>query len=52
MSHSTGQIQHYDALLLPGGVADQLRTIDKAVQFVTSFFDAGSLLPFVMVLGP
>jgi len=32
----------YDALLLPGGVAnpDQLRTIDKAVQFVTSFFDA------------
>ena len=33
----------YDALLLPGGVAnpDQLRTIDKAVQFVKSFFDAG-----------
>ncbi len=33
----------YDALLLPGGVAnpDQLRTNDKAVQFVKSFFDAG-----------
>ena len=33
----------YDALLLPGGVAnpDQLRTKDKAVQFVKSFFDAG-----------
>lgn len=33
----------YDALLLPGGVAnpDQLRTTDKAVQFVKSFFDAG-----------
>lgn len=32
----------YDALLLPGGVAnpDQLRTIDKAVQFIKSFFDA------------
>ncbi|WP_319419199.1 type 1 glutamine amidotransferase domain-containing protein [Pleurocapsa sp. FMAR1] len=32
----------YDALLLPGGVAnpDQLRTQDKAVQFVKSFFDA------------
>ena len=34
---------NYDALLLPGGVAnpDQLRTNDKAVQFVKSFFDAG-----------
>lgn len=33
----------YDALLLPGGVAnpDQLRTKDKAVQFVKSFFEAG-----------
>ncbi|HTW67090.1 MAG TPA: type 1 glutamine amidotransferase domain-containing protein [Bryobacteraceae bacterium] len=31
----------YDALLLPGGVAnpDQLRTIPKAVHFVRSFFD-------------
>ena len=34
---------NYDALLLPGGVAnpDQLRTNDKAVQFIKSFFDAG-----------
>lgn len=34
---------NYDALLLPGGVAnpDQLRTLDKAVQFIKSFFDAG-----------
>ena len=33
----------YDALLLPGGVAnpDQLRTNEQAVQFVKSFFDAG-----------
>ncbi len=33
----------YDALLLPGGVAnpDKLRTNDEAVQFVKSFFDAG-----------
>ncbi|MBD2099463.1 type 1 glutamine amidotransferase domain-containing protein [Leptolyngbya sp. FACHB-261] len=33
----------YDALLLPGGVAnpDQLRIQDKAVQFVRSFFEAG-----------
>ena len=33
----------YDALLLPGGVAnpDQLRMIPKAVQFVKEFFDAG-----------
>jgi protease I len=33
----------YDALLLPGGVAnpDQLRTNPKAVQFIKSFFDAG-----------
>jgi protease I len=31
----------YDALLLPGGVAnpDQLRTIPKAVQFAKSFFE-------------
>lgn len=31
----------YDALLLPGGVAnpDQLRTIPEAVKFVRSFFD-------------
>ena len=33
----------YDALLLPGGVAnpDQLRAMPKAVQFVRAFFDAG-----------
>jgi protease I len=33
----------YDALLLPGGVAnpDQLRMNPKAVQFVRAFFDAG-----------
>jgi protease I len=33
----------YDALLLPGGVAnpDQLRTIPEAVAFVRAFFDAG-----------
>ena len=34
---------NYDALLLPGGTAnpDQLRTKEKAVQFIKSFFDAG-----------
>ena len=33
----------YDALLLPGGTVnpDQLRTKEKAVQFIKSFFDAG-----------
>ncbi len=33
----------YDALLLPGGVAnpDQLRTEDKAVEFIKSFFTEG-----------
>lgn len=33
----------YDALLLPGGVAnpDKLRTIPAAVKFVRAFFDAG-----------
>ncbi len=33
----------YDALLLPGGVAnpDQLRTKAKAIEFIKSFFDAG-----------
>jgi protease I len=33
----------YDALLLPGGVAnpDQLRTNEKAVKFIQSFFEAG-----------
>jgi protease I len=35
--------EDFDALLLPGGVAnpDQLRTMPKAVAFVRSFFDAG-----------
>jgi protease I len=34
---------NYDALLLPGGVAnpDQLRMMPKAVQFVKSFFNQG-----------
>jgi len=33
----------FDALMLPGGVMnpDQLRTNERAVQFVRSFFDAG-----------
>lgn len=35
--------QEFDALLLPGGVAnpDQLRMIPEAVQFVREFFDSG-----------
>ena len=35
--------QAYDALLLPGGVAnlDQLRIISKAVNFVRQFLEAG-----------
>lgn len=35
--------ESYDALLLPGGVAnpDQLRTIPRAVEFIKEFFDAG-----------
>jgi protease I len=34
---------NYDALLLPGGVAnpDQLRTMPKAVRFVKNFFEQG-----------
>lgn len=34
---------NYDALILPGGVAnpDTLRTIPEAVQFVRSFFESG-----------
>lgn len=37
------QVEDYDALLLPGGVAnpDQLRIKDKAVEFIKSFFEAG-----------
>lgn len=35
--------EDFDALLLPGGVAnpDKLRTDEKAVAFIRSFFDAG-----------
>src|ERR1700677_2871374 len=37
------RVQDYDALVLPGGVAnpDRLRTIGSAVAFVRGFFDAG-----------
>lgn len=37
----TAKPEDYDALLLPGGVAnpDQLRTIPKAVKFARSFFE-------------
>ena len=37
------EVALYDALVLPGGVAnpDQLRTQPKAVAFARSFFDAG-----------
>jgi protease I len=37
------QAEDFDALLLPGGVAnpDQLRTLPKAVAFVRAFFDSG-----------
>ncbi|MBW4695687.1 MAG: type 1 glutamine amidotransferase [Lyngbya sp. HA4199-MV5] len=40
---SSANPAEYDALLLPGGVAnpDQLRVNEKAVQFVQSFFAAG-----------
>jgi protease I len=39
----TASADDYDALVLPGGVAnpDQLRTNPKAVRFVREFFDAG-----------
>ncbi len=39
----TADPNNYDALLLPGGVAnpDQLRMMTKAVRFVKSFFDEG-----------
>lgn len=35
--------KHFDALLLPGGVAnpDKLRTLPKAVEFIRAFFDDG-----------
>ena len=43
VSIEAAKADDYDGLLLPGGVAnpDQLRTQDKAVQFIKSFFDAG-----------
>lgn len=39
----TASARDFDALLLPGGVAnpDQLRTLPKAVAFIREFFDAG-----------
>ena len=35
--------EHYDALVLPGGVAnpDRLRTDDRVVSFIRTFFDDG-----------
>ncbi len=43
MTLDSANPEQFDALLLPGGVAnpDQLRMNPKAVQFVKSFFDAG-----------
>jgi len=40
---NSADASHYDALLLPGGVAnpDKLRVIPEAVQFVKAFFEAG-----------
>jgi len=40
---NNAKANNYDALLLPGGVAnpDHLRMIPEAVEFVKSFFDAG-----------
>jgi len=40
---SEARASEYDALLLPGGVAnpDQLRVIPQAVSFIREFFDAG-----------
>jgi protease I len=40
---SAARASEFDALLLPGGVAnpDQLRTISQAVSFVREFFEAG-----------
>ena len=39
----TADVAAYDALVLPGGVAnpDQLRTVPEAVSFAKGFFDAG-----------
>jgi protease I len=43
MTVADAQVQSFDALVLPGGVAnpDRLRMEPKAVHFVRSFFDAG-----------
>jgi len=43
VSLDTASPDHYDALLLPGGVInpDKLRLEPKAVQFVKAFFEAG-----------
>jgi protease I len=43
VSAETASADDYDALVLPGGVAnpDQLRTTPEAVQFVRAFFEAG-----------
>jgi protease I len=43
VSAETASADDYDALVLPGGVAnpDQLRTAPEAVQFVRAFFEAG-----------
>ena len=37
------EVSTYDGLVLPGGVAnpDQLRMVDRAVQFVRGFFESG-----------
>ena len=41
---SAAKVDDYDALVLPGGVAnpDYLRTDPKAVRFVEEFFASGS----------
>ena len=43
VSLDSADARDFDALLLPGGVAnpDQLRMKPKAVEFVRDFFDAG-----------
>jgi protease I len=44
--------EDFDALLLPGGVAnpDQLRTLPKAVEFVRDFFEAGKpVAPWTLI---
>jgi len=43
MTVAQAMTQSFDALVLPGGVAnpDRLRTVPEAVRFVRSFFEAG-----------